>query len=76
MSVLGMALDEKVCFRALRSLKKYDPGAQCEIEYYVMYWKFARMQKCESLRFGNFVVPGKKAYTCYKLIHGYTRNQK
>ena len=64
-------MDEKVCFGALHSLKKYDPGAQCEIEYYIMYWKFARMQKC-----GIFGVQGKNAYTCYKLIHGSTRNQK
>ena len=56
-------LDEKV--RALRSLKKYDPGAQCEIEYYIMYWKFARMQKYEFLIFGFFVVQGK---TCLYMI--------
>ena len=55
-----LALDDKVCFRALRSLKKYDPGAQCGIEYYIIYCKFARMQKCEFLIFGIFVVQGKK----------------
>ena len=56
----AFALDEKVCFTALRSLKKYDPGAQCGIEYYVMYCKFAREQKYEFLIFRIFVVQGKK----------------
>ena len=56
----AFALDEKVCFMALRSLKKYEPGVQCGIEYYIMYCKFARMQKYEFLTFGIFVVQGKK----------------
>ena len=62
MSVIGIlfALDEKVCFRALRSLKKYDPGDQCRIEYYIMYCKFAYMPKNEILTFGIFIVRGKK----------------
>ena len=34
-----------------------------------MYCKFARMQKCEFFKFWIFVVQGKNAYTCYKLIH-------
>ena len=56
----AFALDEKVCFTALRSLKKYDPGTQCGIEYNIMYCKIARMQKFEFLIFGIFVVQGKK----------------
>jgi len=58
--ISAFALDEKVCFTALRSFKKYDPGAQCGIEYYIMYCKFARMQKYEFLIFGIFVVQGEK----------------
>ena len=54
------ALDENVGFTALRSLKKYDPGAQCGIEYYIIYCKFAHMQKCEFLIFGISVVQGQK----------------
>ena len=44
MSVLGIlfALGEKVYFTVFHSLKKFDPGAQCGIEYYMMYCKFAR----------------------------------
>ena len=40
--------------------KKYDPGAQCGIEYYIMYFKFARMPKYEFLIFDIFVVQDKK----------------
>ena len=58
-SVLGMSL-RKVYFTALRSLKKYDPGALCGIEYCIMYCKFARLRKYEFLRFGIFDVQGKK----------------
>ena len=29
----------------IAQFRKYDPGAQCGIEYYKMYCKFARMQK-------------------------------
>ena len=35
-SVLGMHLVWKVWFTALRSFKKYEPDAQCGIEYYIM----------------------------------------
>ena len=65
MSVIGIlfALGEKVCFTVLRSLKKYDPGAQCGIEYYILYCKFARMQKYGFLIFGIFVDQGKKIPT-------------
>ena len=62
----AFALDENVCVTALRSFKKYDPGAQCGSEYHTMYRKFARKQKCE---FGILVVQGKNAYTCFKLTH-------
>ena len=55
----AFALDGKICFTALRSFKKYDPGTQSGIEYYIMYCKSARMQKCEFLLFGIFVVQGK-----------------
>ena len=67
MSVRGIlfAMGEKVCFTVLRSLKKYDPGAQCGIEYYIMYCKFSRVQKYEFLIFGIFVVQGK---TCIYMI--------
>ena len=53
-------LDENACFTGLRSLEKYDPGAQYGIEYYIIYCKFARMQKFEFLIFGIFFVQGKK----------------
>ena len=43
----AFALEEEVCFTALRSLKKYDPGVQRGIEYHIMYCKFAPMQKYE-----------------------------
>ena len=58
MSVLGIlfALGEKVCFTVLRSLKKYDPRAQCGFEYYIMYCLYAPVQKYEFLIFGIFVV--------------------
>ena len=62
-SVHAFALDEKVCFTALRSLKKYDPGAKCGIMFYIMYFKFAPMQKYGFLIVGNFVDQGKKMPT-------------
>ena len=57
MSLLRM---RKVCFTALRSFKKYAPGAQYGIEYYIMYCEIAPMQKYEILIFGIFVVQGKQ----------------
>ena len=61
-SVLGMPLlwMRKSVLRHGAVFKKYDPGAQCGIEYYKMYCKFARMQKYKFLIFGIFVVQGKK----------------
>ena len=35
----------------IAQFKKYDPGAQCGIEYSTMYCKFARMQNSEFLIF-------------------------
>ena len=38
------AQDENVWFTALRSFQKYDRGAQCESEYYIIYCKLISMQ--------------------------------
>ena len=56
--------------------KKCDPGAKCGITYYIMYFKFAHMQKYGFSIFGIFVDQGKNAYTCYRLIHGSACHQK
>ena len=55
-----LALDENVCFTAF---KKYDPGAKCGITYYIMYFKFAPMQKYGFLIFWISVVQCKKMPT-------------
>ena len=39
------------------SLEQYDPGAQCGVEYYMMYGEFTRVQKYEFL---IFIVQDKK----------------
>ena len=39
----------------IAQFKKHYPDAQCGIEYYIMYYKFSRMQKCEFLIFGIFL---------------------
>ena len=58
---IPFALGENVCFTALYSLKKYDRGAQCGSEYYIMYCKFTRMRRYEFLIFDIFVVQDKKS---------------
>ena len=61
-SVLGMLWDallwESLIY-GIAQFKKYDPGSQCGIEYYIMYGKFAPMQKYEFLIFGIFGVQDK-----------------